>query len=171
MRITILAACCCMALAACDSTQSVAQHKTKKTLIKPTFTLGPAAQVYKTRKDYANNVPVILSDDKTKIVSYPDPKDFSNQDHYPVPVALHKGYLLDQRGIGAHVAYLKLTYKEYAALAKAPSMQEMMGMIIDKNPLTELCNCGNKQTFSDIETQLNDLIDAGKLKTACKVLK
>lgn len=171
MRLRFIPILGILAFSACDSGKSLARNKKEKTLIQPQFTAGPPTLVYKTRKDYANHVPVLLSGDKTKIVSYPDPKDFSNPGKYPLPTSLKKGYLLDERGIGLNVAYLRLTYKEYAALEKAPPLSEMMNMIIDKDPLTELCNCGNRQTFTQAETQLNDLIDSGNLKTSCKVIK
>jgi hypothetical protein len=35
----------------------------------------PHLLVYKTKGDYKNYVPVMLSDDKSRIISYPDPKD------------------------------------------------------------------------------------------------
>lgn len=170
MRFTILLLITLLA-AFFISTQSLAQNRKGKKLVKPVFTAGPPTLIYKTRKDYSNNVPVLLSADRSKIVSYPDPRDFRNMESFPVPVKLRKGYLLDERGIGLHVAYLKLTYEEYAGLEKAPSLKEMMAMIIDKNPLRELCNCGNRQAFANIESQLNDLIDAGKLRKTCKKIK
>jgi hypothetical protein len=171
MRLRFIPILGILAFAACDSGKSLAQNEKGRTVIKPQFTAGPPTLVYKTRKDYTNHVPVLLSGDKTKIVSYPDPKDFSNLEKYPLPILLSKGYLLDERGIGLNVAYLSLTYKEYAALEKAPSLAEMMNMIIDKDPLTELCNCGNRQTFTHVEAQLNDLINSGNLKRSCKVIK
>ena len=36
---------------------------------------APPLVIYKTKKDYSKNIPVILSDDRTKVVSYPDVKD------------------------------------------------------------------------------------------------
>src|SRR5690349_20578128 len=97
MRVTFIPILGILAFAACDSGKSLAQNKKEKTLIQPQFTAGPPTLVYKTRKDYANHVPVLLSGDKTKIVSYPDPKDFSNPGKYPLPIVLKKGYLLDER--------------------------------------------------------------------------
>jgi hypothetical protein len=64
-----------------------------------------------------------------------------------------------------------MTYKEYANLDNPPSLQEMFKMIIDKDPLTELCDCGNKTAFTDIEKQLNQLITNNKLRTTCKTIK
>ncbi|MBN2683025.1 MAG: hypothetical protein JXR58_10995, partial [Bacteroidales bacterium] len=45
----------------------------------------PPIIIYKTKKDYYNNVPVILSDDKTKIVSFPDIRDLRNGDSLKLP--------------------------------------------------------------------------------------
>ena len=38
---------------------------------------GPQTIVYKTKKDYYNLVPVLLSDDKTEIISYPHLSPFT----------------------------------------------------------------------------------------------
>jgi hypothetical protein len=132
---------------------------------------APPALVYKTRKDYSNNVAVILSDDKKTIVSYPDPKDITKENNYLKPTKLKKGYLLDNRGVGPNVAYLKMTCAQYAALPKAPSLNALMKMIIDKNPMTELYNCGNRYVYKNVAGDLDSVIQAGKLKKACTVLK
>ena len=60
--------------------------------------------IYKTAKDYRNNVPVTLSDDKTTIVSYPHPTDLVLGEGLALPASLHNGYLLDNRGINRNVA-------------------------------------------------------------------
>lgn len=172
MRIVLIATC--IAIAGCTTNSSLAQkdtNKNKEAVVQPDFTAGPPTLVYKTHKDYTNNVPVLLSEDKTRIVSYPDPKDLRKDAGYPVPTQLLDGYLLDNRGIGLHVAYLRMSYAEYAALDKAPSLQEMMQMIVDKDPLTELCNCGNRNTYTDVATQINNLIGSGSLRSKCKVVK
>lgn len=135
------------------------------------FTAGPSVMVYKTKKDYTKHVPVILSEDKTKIISYPAPDDVRDGANYRTPIALTDGYFLDKKGIGKNVAFLKLTYEAYAALAKAPSKAELMSMIVDNDPLVELCNCGNKSAFTNEEEQLNALITSGKLRKDCKVIK
>jgi hypothetical protein len=166
-----LAALSMITIAGCTAGNSLGQQKNSTALIEPQYTAGPPTLVYKTRKDYSNNVPILLSEDKKHIVSYPDPRDLKSEQGYPKPAVLQHGYLLDNRGIGLHVAYLKLTYEEYAALEKAPALAQLMDMIIDSDPLTELCNCGNRQAFGDAEKQLNSLISAGKLREACKVIK
>jgi len=134
-------------------------------------TSGPHLLVYKTRGDYRQKVPVLLSEDKKSILSYPDPADLKMAKGYTLPSLLHKGYLLDNRGIGKNVAFLKMTYKEYAALKSPPSTEELYKMIIDKAPITVLCDCGLKQSFKNPEKQVNSLIDKKQLKKACKTLK
>lgn len=139
--------------------------------VRPVFVTGPPLMVYRTRADLADKVPVILTADGSSIASYPDPRDLQGASGPPRPTTLHKGYLLDNRGINGHVAFLKMTYAEYAALKEAPSAQDLMGLIIDKDPLVELCDCGDKQAFSNKVEQLDRLIDDGKLRTICKVIK
>ncbi len=147
------------------------QADTVKHSFTPQFTPGPPALVYKTRADYSRNVPVILSEDKATIISYPHPEDIRTETGFPFPTVLHEGYLLDNRGIGMHVAFLSLTYEAYAALKQAPSVEELYKLIIDKDPLTELYDCGNKTALTRPAEQLNGLIDGKKLKTSCKVLR
>lgn len=134
----------------------------------PLFELGPRALVYKTKKDYSELVPVILSDDKKEIVSYPHPSDISSVLETVVPNALSAGYLLDNRGINAYVAFLSISYVEYAKLKEAPTLIEMQKLIVDRDPLIELCDCGLKSALSNPEVQLNKLIEKKTLKTICK---
>ena len=143
----------------------------KGTTVVPQYTPGPQALIYKTKKDYSNLVPVLLSEDKTIIVSFPHPSDLIVGDGYSRPTVLNKGYWLDNRGIGKNVAFLKFTYKEYSELKEVPSLEKLQSLIVDDDPLTELCDCGNKAAFATIEKQLNMLIDQNKLRTTCKILK
>jgi len=169
MRLNIIAFIAFITVAGCTTGNSVIGQANKTKMVQPQYTAGPQVLVYKTGKDYSNHVPVLLSDDKTSIVSYPDPRDFKIK--YTKPTRLKNGYWLDNRGIGINVAYLKLTYAQYAALPKVPSQQELMQMIIDKDPLTELVNCGNRYAFKDVVTDLNTLIRSGQLRNVCKVVK
>lgn len=123
--------------------------------------------IYKTVKDYRNNVPVILSDDKTQIISYPHPTDLFFGENLALPAQLHNGYLLDNRGIHKNVAFLKFTYGEYSKLKDVPALQELQRNIIDKDPLTELWDCGKKTNFTDIQEQLNEWIDKNLLPEKC----
>jgi hypothetical protein len=133
-------------------------------------TPGPPALVYKTRADYDNRVPVIMNDAKTAIVSYPHPNDLRNSQGYLLPVALKKGYLLDKKGIGKNVAFLKTSYEEFAKLSEPPSMDQLEKLILDRDPLTELCDCGTITKFKDPVKQLNEYIKARSLAEHCKTI-
>lgn len=132
--------------------------------------MEPHVLIYKTKKDYNNHVPVLLSDDKTEIISYPNPDDLKVGSNYLLPTLLNKDYLLDNRGIGKNVAFLKFTYEEYSELQNPPTLDELYNDIIDKDPLIEFCDCGIKSSFTNIEKQLNGLINTKKLRTTCKVI-
>ncbi len=132
---------------------------------------GPPLLVYRTRENVNDLVPVLLSPDGKSIVSYPHPNDLRLPTGYSTPTPLHRGYLLDNRGINANVAFLNITYPAYAALAEPPSMDKLLGMIKFKDPLVELCDCGNRSRFTDLEKELNEMIDKDELKKNCKTLK
>jgi hypothetical protein len=131
---------------------------------------SPACIVYKTKKNYDQNVPVILSADKLNILSYPDIKDVYVNGTLALPTPLSKGYLLDNRGIGPDVAFLSYTYEEYGKLPATPSSTELLKKIIDKDPVLEMYQCGKRSDYSDIVNQLNEKIESGKL-SLCKKLK
>jgi hypothetical protein len=161
-----------LALCGCKTNSKMIQPASEKqNEFVPVFASGPPILVYKTKSNYNNLVPVILSDDKSKIVSYPHPKDLKIGDRYLLPYLLKNGYMLDNRGIGKNVAFLKLNYEEYARLENAPSLEELYKLIVDKDPLTELCNCGIKTAFTDPVLQINEIIVNNRLRTICKVIK
>jgi len=112
----------------------------------------PPIIVYKMTRDYSKNVAVTLSADKKTIVSYPARTDVSERSY---PTALNKGYWLDNRGISPNTAFLSITYEEYARLKKTPSVEELYGMIIDKNPIKRMYVCGRG---SNTVEELNALI-------------
>ena len=125
--------------------------------------------IYKTKKDYRSFVPVTLSEDKTKIVSYPNPKDVFYEGVLAYPTELNKGYLLDNRGINNNVAFLNINYENYSKLEEVPLLDELFSMILDKDPLIEMYNCGNRYTFKNGISDLNKFIDNIGLKD-CKCL-
>jgi hypothetical protein len=131
----------------------------------------PHLIVYKTKANYNNFVPVILSDDKTEIISYPDPSDIKSGDKFQLPTILHEGYLLDNRGIGRNVAFVKINYGDYAKLQTIPTIKELYNLIIDKDPLIELYDCGIRTGSIDQINQINQLIDSKKLRSKSKVIK
>jgi hypothetical protein len=121
----------------------------------------PKTIVYKTSHDYSDLVPVIMNPEKTKIVSYPAPSDLLYKGQLAKPIALKNRYWLDNRGINQWVVFLKYTYESYSQLKETPSMNEMMLNIADKNPLTEMIICGERNSFDNVVSELNSLIDKG----------
>ena len=129
---------------------------------------GTPIIVYRTKQDHSEHVPVIMNDDRSAIVSYPHPSDLKGDVR---PVDLGNGYLLDRRGIGPNVAYLDMTYAQYAALSTAPSLAELQAHIIDRDPLSELYDCGKQTGNSNTEEEFRTLVASGQLGTRCKKLK
>lgn len=160
-----------MGVSACHSSQKMPKSAPADARGVSSTVPGPPALVYKTRADYDNLVPVIMNDEKTIIVSYPHPNDLKSSQGNPAPVKLKKGYLLDKKGIGKNVAFLKMTYEEFAKLAEPPSMEELEKLILDRDPLVELCDCGNITRFTDPVNQLNDYIRHHSLSEHCKTIK
>lgn len=126
---------------------------------------GPRVIIYKTKADYSKNIPIILSPDKKSVVSYPDIRDIKRDNQYTYPTQLMDGYLLDNRGITADVAFINLTYEQYSALPKTPNSQELLQMVIDKKPIKKMYTCGLKSKFTDLEQQLNDSIQNGNFSS------
>ncbi|MCB0769858.1 MAG: hypothetical protein KDC00_05580 [Flavobacteriales bacterium] len=132
---------------------------------------GPQVLVYSTREDHAQHVPVMLEEDGKTIASYPHPSDLKTANGLPVPTELGKGYLLDNRGIGRNVAFLDMSYAEYAALSTTPTLAELNDHIVDREPLLELYNCGPRTKYTDIAAELAKIVEADALGTRCKKLK
>ena len=131
---------------------------------------GPPVIIYKTKADYYDKVPVILSEDKTKIVSYPGARDLYKGDKLALPTKLHNGYLLDNRGIDQNVAFLDISYEKFTKMQRVFTAGQLYDMIFDKDPLTEMYNCGKKSKFRDEVTELNEIIDKDNFE-GCKKLK
>lgn len=134
------------------------------------FEGGMPAIVYKTKGDYNRNVAVMLSEDKTFVEGYPQPKHLFASSLPTYPTELSEGYLLDNQGITPKVAFLDLTYSEYSQLPEAPSQSEMMKRIIDRDPLVEMYDCGNRFQFGDAQKELNALIE-NDLLSKCRKIK
>ncbi len=141
----------------------------KKNSYTPDYKPGPPTIVYKTKKDYSKNVPVKLNDEKNRIVSYSGPGDLTYQGKLAYPTELENGYLLDNIGIGENVAYLSLTIDVYTKSAKAFTTDELFKLIIDNDPLVEMYNCGNRNSFKNDVKEINEIIKNKQLKD-CKKL-
>jgi hypothetical protein len=131
--------------------------------------IGKPCTIYKTKKNYSYNVPVTLSADKTKIVSYPSPADVFYNGQLAYPTKLVKGYLLDNRGVSLNTAFTKYTYKEYSKLKEAPDLKTLYNSIIDKNPITEMYDCGNGYRFKNEVLELNEIIKKDSLSSFKKI--
>ncbi len=160
-----------LVLQSCSSAKSEKKRvENKNTEFAIDFSTGPPITIYKTKKDYSKNVAVGLSDDKSKIISYPHPSDVYFRNKLAYPTKLTKGYLLDNMGINENVAYLNISLEKYSKYENVPSLEELYGSIIDKDPITELYFCGNRQNLKDEISEINKLIDEGHLEL-CKCLK
>lgn len=112
--------------------------------------LLPPVIIYKMSGDYADNVPVTLNADGTKIVSYPAPSDVSVQ--YSTPLPLADGFWLDRRGVSDNSVFTLYTYKEYASLPSAPTPNELMGKIIPGARVTETIAIPRAELISPADT-------------------
>lgn len=126
-----------------------------------TITAIQQAVIYKTIPGFDDYVPVIMNEEKTKIVSYPAPSDLFYEGKLAKPTVLKNGYLLDNRGINENVVFLNYTYEAYSQLNNIPTLDEMLKNIKEKNPLKELIRCGSRNRFKDEVNDFNALIDAG----------
>jgi hypothetical protein len=126
-----------------DSQKMEEKEKTGGTVVQP----SPPVIIYKTKEDYSDKVPVTLSDDKTEIISYPDARDLIRNGELTLPVELHDGFLLDQRGIDQNVAFLSISYGTFTRAMRVYTVQQLYDLILDKDPLVEMYDCGHKNDF------------------------
>lgn len=128
----------------------------------------PQLVIYKTHKDYRFLVPVTLNDEKTAIESFPSPTDLFYEGELAIPAELKQEYLLDFRGITPNTAFLKLSYMEYANLARIPSAEELFKLILDKDPFIEIYLCGQRQGKEADIARANTIISTGVLQDCTK---
>lgn len=83
--------------------------------------------IYKFRpsKDYSKNVPIQLSSDKKKIMSFP-----GNKNDITLPISLGSGYYL-QGSNGVNSAYTSVKIEDFNELIDLDSLNKL---IIDKDP-------------------------------------
>jgi S-methylmethionine-dependent homocysteine/selenocysteine methylase len=126
-------------------------------------TAGPPVLIYKTKQDYFQNVPVVLNEDKTSVVSFPAISDLMRNNAFTYPTLLENEFLLDNRGIAKNTAFITLTYEEYSRLEKTPTVDEILKLILDNDPFVVLYNCGSRYNYDDILSELNLKITTNKL--------
>ena len=139
------------------------QKETAKKVLPKIDYSNPATIIYKTKGDYSRYIPVILSEDKSQLISYPSPKDIYYNGELAYPLKLSDGFLLDNRGINLNSVFIKITYDEYSKLDTIPSMVELYNLIIDKDPFTEMYNIGNRYQYKDEVSDINKIIDNNEL--------
>lgn len=167
-RLTTLILLITIVLFSCNNKTIMKKNKDNNKIMFDNYP-SPHAIIYKTKKNYYNMVPIIMSDDKTKIVSYPDIKDIYYNGQLALPTKLDKGYLLDNRGINNNVVFTKYTYQQYSKLSKTPDINELLKNIIDKSPIIELYDCGPKNKFKNIVEELNNVINNNNLNRFKKI--
>ena len=111
----------------------------------------------------------MLSADRSKIIAYPSKQDLYKNNAYTYPTELIREYFLDNRGINAQTALLKLNHEMYLKLEDGFSANDLFVQIKDKNPFIELYDCGNRFKFKDEVKEINQMILKNKLKN-CKCL-
>ena len=146
----------------------------KGSLFVPNNSVFPAPHliVYKTKKNYSQFVPVILNAEKNTLVSYPSPADMQLEGKPILPILLRQKYWMDVKGINKNVAYLSIKIEDFIKLDSVPSTAYLMGKILEKDPLLEMCDCGIKENDGpNVEMNLNRLILDKKLKSTCVAIK
>jgi hypothetical protein len=71
-----------------------------------------------------------------KVIAYPSQTDIIAGESFSYPTRLSNEFLLDNRGIGQHSAFLKLSYAEYAEMEDDMSAESLLLKIIDPDPFT-----------------------------------
>ncbi|MCK4662922.1 MAG: hypothetical protein KAT68_08660 [Bacteroidales bacterium] len=150
--------------------------------------LAPPYTIYKTKGNYNDLIFIGLSKDKKMVNSFPGPNGvyvIINEDTiFKIPTILHQGYLLDNKGIPVieNAAFIDITYKEFSKLDSPLSQEEMLNMIIDDDPFTEVWK-GNRGEFKSIAghftcpeykaaiEKINEIIDNDELDKYFERLK
>jgi hypothetical protein len=169
--IAILLATSCVLISCSSSRKNQTQTKKNDDSRGTVGVPGPPVIVYKTKKDYYDHVPVTLSDDKSKVISYPAPSDIKRNGQYTLPSRLKDGYLLDNRGISKNTAFLRFTYEDYYTMDNIPTADRLMNYVIDDDPFTEMYDCGRKSDFDNLEEQLNREIENGEISEYKNLMK
>ena len=149
---------------ACNQTKHSASNS-----FKPDYTSGASTIIYKTKKDYSHNVPVLLNADKNKVVKMFNAQDFIKNGEIVYPIELEGGYYLDRIGITPQVAYTDFTISAYTKTMMPITAQMLLQHVIDKDPIVEMYDCGKIDPKNSTEI-LNKIIKNGDLKN-CRRLK
>ncbi len=120
----------------------------------------PRAVIYRTNINVNDNVPITVSADGLRILSFPGPGDVGT---FSTPIELADGWLLDRRGgIGQNTLFLTYTYSEYSELREAPAIQILLEHIIPQAKVTDTyrLDVTVQEALSDTAS-INNLIRKG----------
>lgn len=105
------------------------------------MTVDKTIWVYKIRGDYANNVPVQLSADKTKIIGSP-----AGSINTRWPVFLEDDFLLNG-SFGPNSGYLSITIEEWNQMDITPGVDSLYKLLIDKDPFISFYHRDDKNNL------------------------
>ncbi|MFC2138311.1 hypothetical protein ACFLTE_09060 [Bacteroidota bacterium] len=144
---------------------------------------SPAGDVLKFRDgvDYSDNVYVLISEDKKRMVGYPAYKENFDNSAYDV----YKGYHLLKINYGINTGYLSLTFEEYGKVKDTISRKTIESLIIDRDPYSEfyydednylLNHCPECEDMDTIwpgydTAKFHRLVDNGELEIHLKRVK
>ena len=124
----------------------------------------PKARIYKVAAEWADLVPVTVTDGR--LISYPAPTDVTASTS---PVALADGWMLDRQGVNPNTTFLKWTRQEYGDMKTAPTPSQIMDNIVAGSRLQELMELPMTTTEAAGDTAaVNRLIREGL--PGCKTL-
>ncbi len=152
----------------CKTTNKTFQVPTQDDSIKSN---SPNIIIYKTNSDYKNLVPIKLSKDKSQIISYPSPTDLQKNGILLTPTELKNGYLKDNIGISDQTVFINITYEEYAKRKTTLLLEDMLKLIIDKDPFIEMYDCGKNDNTSNFLEEINKEILKGNLNQKFKKIR
>ncbi|TDO03130.1 hypothetical protein DET65_2612 [Sunxiuqinia elliptica] len=144
----------------------------------PSETLAPGLVIYKTKKDYFENVHTWLKDGKVIFIqSFHQKIELDNEGYasYKFRSKLIDGYVLaaEHPVTTAFLSYSIQDYSEMEAEGSHPSMDEIENNIIDDDPFVEYYyDATSPRTFEMRDTaQINEIIRNGEIEKFFRKLK
>lgn len=126
--------------------------------------------VYKTKSNYYDKVPIKLSNDKTNIISYPDPSDLEIGKELKFPIELKDSFYLDRIGISMNTVFTNYSYDDYINLISIPSLNDFMKNIIDFEPFIEIYDFNYLYGDTNLIEKLNFCIINRDFRKAKRIL-
>lgn len=125
---------------------------------------GIPTVIYQMKKDYSALVPIILNEEKTKVVSYPAPKDmFHPNGELRVQQKLSNDFYLDQIGLTINSAFISYTIEDYSRMMIPPSTDSLFKLVIADDPFKKMYNLGNRKQYLE-EAKVDEIVSSGDYK-------